>query len=52
MGLSISNDYRYPELYREYVLKGAQVLVVSSAVFEKTVAAHWESLLRASAIEN
>ena len=23
IGLSISNDYRYPELYREYVLKGA-----------------------------
>eukprot|EP00347_Sterkiella_histriomuscorum_P018788 403344171 len=52
LGLSISNDLRYPELYRNYVAKGAQVLIVSSAFYVKTGAAHWEPLLRARAIEN
>eukprot|EP00347_Sterkiella_histriomuscorum_P000140 403377015 len=49
---SISNDVRYPELYRRYVQRGAQVLLVSSAFLLKTGASHWESLLRARAIEN
>jgi len=52
VGLSISNDLRYPELYRKYVMRGAQVLLVSSAFLVKTGASHWESLLRARAIEN
>jgi len=52
LGLSISNDLRYPELYRNYVVKGAQVLMVSSAFYVKTGASHWEPLLRARAIEN
>lgn len=52
IGLSISNDIRYPELYRYYVQRGAQVLLVPSAFIIKTGASHWESLLRARAIEN
>ena len=52
VGLSITNDLRYPELYRSYASNGAQVLLVSGAVLVKTGASHWESLLRARAIEN
>lgn len=52
IGPSISNDIRYPELYRHYVMRGAQVLLVSSAFLVKTGASHWESLIRARAIEN
>jgi len=52
LGLSISYDIRFPELYRKLVLKGAQVLLVPSAFLAKTGATHWETLLRARAIEN
>jgi len=33
-------------------MKGAQVMLVPSAFIVKTGAAHWETLLRARAIEN
>jgi deaminated glutathione amidase len=52
LGLSISYDLRFPELYRHLVLKGAQVLLVPSAFLASTGATHWETLLRARAIEN
>lgn len=52
IGLSISNDLRYPELYRRLVVGGAQILLVPSAVFIKSGGSHWQSLLRARAIEN
>ncbi len=50
MGLSICYDLRFPELYRRYA--GAEILVVPSAFTRQTGSAHWESLLRARAIEN
>lgn len=50
LGLSICYDLRFPELYRHYA--GAELLVVPSAFTRQTGAAHWESLLRARAIEN
>ena len=52
IGLAISNDLRYPELFRHYVLAGAQIMLVSSAVLVKTGASHWEPMLKARAIEN
>jgi nitrilase len=52
VGLSVCYDLRFPELYRELVARGAEVLVVPSAFTVPTGRAHWEPLLRARAIEN
>lgn len=51
-GLSICYDLRFPEFYRLLVDAGADVLCVPSAFTYETGAAHWETLLRARAIEN
>ena len=52
IGLSICYDLRFPELYRELVSAGAEILVAPAAFTAHTGAAHWEVLLRARAIEN
>ena len=41
LGLSIGLDLRFPELYRELVLKGAQTLLVPSQVHPTAGANHW-----------
>jgi len=51
-GLSICYDLRFPQLYQEYASKGADILTVPSCFTQKTGEAHWETLLRARAIEN
>jgi predicted amidohydrolase len=52
IGLSICYDVRFPQLYRQLALAGAELLSVPSAFTRPTGAAHWEVLLRARAIEN
>ena len=52
VGMSVCYDVRFPELYRILVLRGAEVLVVPSAFTLATTRDHWETLLRARAIEN
>ncbi len=52
IGLSICYDLRFPELYRELVREGAEILVTPAAFTAHTGPAHWEVLLRARAIEN
>ena len=52
VGLSVCYDLRFPELYRELVRLGADLLAVPAAFTEKTGRDHWEILLRARAIEN
>ena len=52
LGLSVCYDLRFPELYRIQAVRGARVLVVPSAFTAYTGAAHWDTLLRARAIEN
>lgn len=52
LGLSVCYDLRFPELFRRLVAQGAEILAVPSAFTEHTGAAHWETLLRARAIEN
>lgn len=51
-GLSICYDLRFPELYREYSSDGADMVFVASNFTQKTGKDHWETLLRARAIEN
>ena len=52
IGLSVCYDLRFPELYRLYAAQGAHLLLVPSAFTHTTGQAHWETLLRARAIEN
>ena len=51
LGLSICYDLRFGGLYRHYAQSGAQILTVPAAFTQPTGEAHWESLLRARAIE-
>jgi len=50
LGLSICYDLRFPELYR--AMKPVDIILVPSAFTETTGKAHWETLIRARAIEN
>ncbi|WP_213453345.1 carbon-nitrogen hydrolase family protein [Rhizomonospora bruguierae] len=52
VGLTICYDLRFPELYRQLAIAGAQVLAVPAAFMAHTGRDHWEVLLRARAIEN
>jgi deaminated glutathione amidase len=52
LGLSVCYDVRFPELYRPMAAAGAQWFTVPSAFTVPTGRAHWETLLRARAIEN
>ncbi|SEP59781.1 Predicted amidohydrolase [Loktanella sp. DSM 29012] len=51
LGLSICYDLRFAYLYRALAQAGADILLVPSAFSPVTGAAHWETLLRARAIE-
>jgi len=52
VGLSVCYDLRFPELYRGLTDKGVHLIFVPSAFTAFTGQAHWETLLRARAIEN
>jgi predicted amidohydrolase len=51
IGLSVCSDLRFPEVYRELALKGAEVIVCASAFLSPRFD-HWEFFLRARATEN
>jgi len=51
IGLSVCYDLRFPLLYRRLAQAGAQIITVPAAFNHITGAAHWETLLRARAIE-
>ena len=50
LGLSVCYDLRFPELYR--AMKEVDIILVPSAFTETTGKVHWETLIRARAIEN
>lgn len=52
VGLSVCYDLRFPELYRELVDVGAELLTVPAAFTLATGKDHWHALLRARAIES
>jgi predicted amidohydrolase len=52
VGLSICYDLRFPELYRELALRGAEIVFVPAAFTLYTGKDHWTTLLRDRAIEN
>lgn len=52
VGLSVCFDIRFPEMFRILALKGAEVILVPAIFMLHTGMDHWETLLRARAIEN
>lgn len=52
IGLSICYDLRFPELYRNLMLQGSEIVTVPAAFNQNTGIHHWETLLKARAIEN
>jgi nitrilase len=52
LGLAVCYDIRFPELFRRLSAQGAVAFVLPSAFTTPTGRAHWETLLRARAIEN
>ena len=50
-GLAICYDLRFPELFRAYSLAGARLILIV-AEWPKPRLQHWQTLLRARAIEN
>ncbi|WP_018010837.1 carbon-nitrogen hydrolase family protein [Sinorhizobium medicae] len=52
LGFSICYDVRFPELFRQQAVAGAEIMSVPAAFTRQTGEAHWEILLRARAIEN
>jgi len=51
LGMTICYDLRFAALYRALAQAGAQVITVPSAFTVPTGRAHWETLIRARAIE-
>jgi deaminated glutathione amidase len=52
VGLSVCYDVRFPELFRMLQEQGAEILCLPAAFTAATGRAHWETLVRARAIEN
>jgi nitrilase len=52
LGMAICYDLRFPELFRAMADVGMEICVLPSAFTNLTGRAHWESLIRARAIEN
>ena len=51
LGIAICYDLRFPELFRKLALEGADILCIP-AEWPKPRQVHWQTLLRARAIEN
>jgi deaminated glutathione amidase len=52
LGLSVCYDLRFPELYRILAVRGARIITIPAAFTLATTRDHWETLLRARAIED
>lgn len=52
IGLAVCYDVRFPELFRELMKHDIEIFAIPSAFTATTGQAHWETLVRARAIEN
>lgn len=52
IGLAICYDIRFPEIFRNMALLGAEIIVLPAAFSVPTGEAHWEISLRARALDN
>jgi deaminated glutathione amidase len=51
VGMTVCYDVRFPQLYRRLAQAGAGIITIPAAFNHITGAAHWETLVRARAIE-
>lgn len=51
LGLTVCYDIRFPHLYRQLAKAGTSMIAIPAAFTAPTGEAHWETLLRARAIE-
>ncbi len=52
LGIAVCYDLRFPELFRLMLDQGVELVAISAAFTAVTGKAHWETLVRARAIEN
>lgn len=52
IGLAVCYDVRFPELFRELIKHEIEIFAIPSAFTATTGKVHWETLIRARAIEN
>jgi len=52
LGLAVCYDLRFPHLFRQHAIGGANILTCPAAFTKQTGKAHWHTLLQARAIEN
>ena len=52
IGFTICYDLRFPDMFRKYAKSGAKIILMPAAFTIPTGKAHWETLIRARAIEN
>lgn len=52
LGLAVCYDLRFPEMFRQMLDSGMELLAIPAAFTATTGKAHWETLVRARAIEN
>lgn len=52
LGLAVCYDLRFPEMFRNMIYQGMEIIALPSAFTAITGKAHWEILVRARAIEN
>ncbi len=52
LGLAICYDLRFPELFRDLMDQGMEIIAMPASFTAVTGRAHWEVLVRARAIEN
>jgi deaminated glutathione amidase len=52
IGIAVCYDLRFPELFRQMLVKDVEIIVLPAAFTATTGEAHWEILVRARAIEN
>lgn len=52
LGIAVCYDLRFPEMFRQMLDSGVELLAIPAAFTAITGKAHWESLVRARAIEN
>ena len=51
-GFAICYDLRFPELFRHYSKRGVHLFFLPANFTQRTGKAHWETLVKARAIEN
>jgi len=51
IGMTICYDLRFPNLFQDLAINGAEIITVPSAFSKNTGKLHWHTLLRARAIE-